>query len=649
VYTVDIDVGGTLTDGLISDGQRVWAVKVDTTPHDLTVCFFDCLREAASQLGFADLRSFLDQVRLIRWSSTISTNVLAERKGPRLGLLGSPGIDDRLYGEAESPAVGWLVSRENIAPVAEPLRRDEVMARVRGLLEQGVRRVCISLRGAYRDPSQEQQIKRWLAEQYPDHYLGAVPALAGTDMVLHPDDQTRTHMALINAYVHTPLAVSLFKAEDQLLHEYGYRRPLYIGHVNGGVARVAKTRGFDTLESGPVFGVLASAYYARRYGHSPVISLDVGGTTAKVGLVVGGQPVLSPRSQLFGIPLQTPWFLLRSISLGGGSVARVVGREVRLGPESMGAYPGPACYGLGGDQATLTDALLVCGLLNPRRFLGGRRELDVQAARAALRQHVAEPLGVAVEEAALRVVDAALAILAGAVRASLAEVDLKPKGTHLYAFGGNGGLLAPSLAARLGLAGMTVFQLGHVFSAFGSSVSDICHVYEEWPDLTVDSPGAREELARRVEAAVGRVKRDLEGEGVSGDARLEVELVVGRGGGVETVRVADPADLAHLSLNGAARVQKVAVRGILPVPHYEPQAEAVRPHQAGPADPRTCLWVSRGSVTTATYTWEALRPGAALAGPAVIEADANTCAVPPGWRVTLDGFGNLAIRPDGKE
>jgi N-methylhydantoinase A/oxoprolinase/acetone carboxylase beta subunit len=96
-------------------------------------------------------------------------------------------------------------------------------------------------------------------------------------------------------------------------------------------------------------------------------------------------------------------------------------------------------------------------------------------------------------------------------------------------------------------------------------------------------------------------------------------------------------------------VQKVAVRGILPVPHYEPQAEAVRPHQAGPADPRTCLWVSRGSVTTATYTWEALRPGAALAGPAVIEADANTCAVPPGWRVTLDGFGNLAIRPDGKE
>lgn len=283
---MDIDIGGTMTDGLFSDGNTLVPVKVETTPHDFTVCFFDCLREGAKNCGYDDLAQFLSQVKVIRWSSTIATNVLAEGKGPKLGLLISEGHASDLYGSLTSPAVPKVIQPEHIVPVSDSLSEEEILLKVRGLLEKGVRRICISLKGAYEDPRAEQRIKSLIEEQFPDHYLGAVPVLLGSDILHHPDDQTRTHLALINSYVHTPLAVSLFKAEDDLMHQYGYRKPVYIGHVNGGVARVAKTKGVDTTESGPVFGLQAAAYFAKQYALDKVITLDVGGTTTKLGLIL---------------------------------------------------------------------------------------------------------------------------------------------------------------------------------------------------------------------------------------------------------------------------------------------------------------------------------------------------------------------------
>jgi len=284
-FAIDIDIGGTLTDGLFSDGEKIVAAKVDTTPHDFTVCFFDCLREGAERLGYEDISNFLADVKVIRWSSTIATNVLAEGKGPKVGLLISEGYYDDLYGKEVSPAIGMVLEPENIVAVNEPLVEDDVLQKIRGLMEQGVRRVCVSLKGSFQNPAAEQNIKQLIQEQFPDHYLGAVPVLLGSDILHHPDDQTRTHLALINSYVHTPLAVALFKAEDELRQQYKYRKPVYIGHVNGGVARVAKTKGVDTTESGPVFGLYAAAYFAKHYGLERVLSLDVGGTTTKIGAI----------------------------------------------------------------------------------------------------------------------------------------------------------------------------------------------------------------------------------------------------------------------------------------------------------------------------------------------------------------------------
>ncbi|MCZ7664773.1 MAG: hypothetical protein M5U22_18450 [Thermoleophilia bacterium] len=370
-FTVDIDTGGTFTDGLFGDGTSSRRAKVDTTPHDLTISLFNCLYAGAVAFGLANVKDLLRGCDIVRWTNTIATNVVAERKGPRVGLFVTQGHERSLYsGNGESPAIGHVVGAENIVGVSQPVDVEDLLVRLKSLLDQGVRRICISLKDGLENSADEAAVKRVFEDQYPDHYLGTIPLLMGSDISKHPDDMTRTHMALLNAYVHGPMAQAMFKAEDDLRHE-GFIKPLLVGHINGGVTRVAKTKPVDTIESGPIFGIHAAAYFAEKYGLPRVVTLDVGGTTAKVGLVQDGRPALTRPADVLGIPLNQPMLSLKSISLGGGTVARVAGGDLTLGPDSMGAYPGPACYDLGGTEATVTDAYLVSGFLDPDYFAGG--------------------------------------------------------------------------------------------------------------------------------------------------------------------------------------------------------------------------------------------------------------------------------------
>ena len=207
MLTVDIDVGGTLTDGIFTMGPTLACVKVDTTPHDLTVCLFECLTQGAAQLGFDDIDSFLESVDLIRWSTTITSNVLAEHRGPRLGLIVTRGHGRDLYGDTlPSPLLGRLVAEAHVMELDPLAPETEIMRAVRSLLEGGVRRICISLSGAERDAGPEIHMKRVIEQQYPDHFLGSVPVLTGSDIARGSDDSTRTGCALINAYTHGALA-----------------------------------------------------------------------------------------------------------------------------------------------------------------------------------------------------------------------------------------------------------------------------------------------------------------------------------------------------------------------------------------------------------------------------------------------------------
>ncbi|MBV9425601.1 MAG: hydantoinase/oxoprolinase family protein [Solirubrobacterales bacterium] len=648
-YTVDIDIGGTLTDGLYSDGRTVTPVKVETTPHDFTVCFFENLKEGARRLGYDDLKNFLAEVAVIRWSATIATNIIAERKGPRIGLLVSAGTGEELYGDGPSAAVGNVISSKNIIALPSDPSEGEMLAAIRDLLAKGVRRIAVSLEGAFEDNATEVAIKNLVDENFPDHYLGAVPLMLGSEICRHPDDQTRTHMALVNSYVHTPLAVALFAAEDRLLGEFGYRRPLYIAHVNGGVARVAKTTAVDTAESSPYFGLNGCAWFARLYGEDKVLALDVGGTTSKLGVVLDGEPIAREHGDLLGVPLKTPWTLMRSEAVGGGSIAKGVDGEVKLGPESQGAFPGPACYDLGGGQATLTDAFVVGGAMNPKRFLGGRRELRVDLAREAIRGAVAEPLGIDVEDAAASIVERGVQIVADAAAEMLAEVGLRPDGFKLFCFGGNGANFAVALADRLGLDQAYAFSLGPVLSAFGSSVAEICHLHEEWPFLDLSTGGVDETVAEILATGLSKVLRDLEGERLPvADARFECDLTVVRDGRPERHELpSDPGAargvVASLGPAGGI-VDRVCVRGLSPVPRFEPTPEPVKEHLAEPAGTRAAA-----GREVKVLTWESLAPGAQANGPAVLESETNSCAIPAGWSVQIDGFGNALLRRAGQE
>jgi acetophenone carboxylase len=655
MWTVDIDVGGTLTDGLFTSGDNSVCVKVDTTPHDLTLCLLDCLSQGAAKLDFADAVAFLEEVELIRWSTTITSNVLAELHGPRIGVLVSQGHEKDLYGgEAHSAVLNRLLTERDVIGMKDSQSETEVMNAARFLLENGVRRICISLKGGHRHPERELALKRIIDSQYPDHFLGSVPVLAGSDISKSSDDRTRTFCAVINAYTHGALAATLFKAEDELRQTSRYAGVFLVSHINGGVAGIAKTRAIDTIESGPVLGIIGSAHLAKLHGLKNVAALDVGGTTAKFSVLADGEPIYRKPSDLFGIPIDVSLPYLRSIALGGGSVVKPLDAKkdpaVQLGPESMGSYPGPACYGLGGERPTLTDAFVTAGLINPDYFLGGTKQIDRELARKTIEEAVARPLGLPVEETCKRIISRAFEIVAQMIANSQGELGKDLSKHTLFAYGGNGGLFACGVAEKTGLNAVQVFALGPVFSAFGSSVSDICHVYER----IVPEPEISETSVSRIRQLLEEMKaegtQDLLGEGIRPE-KLSYTMEF------EVARHAAPLACPEAALGSAKELEKalrsagapagaisldllrLRVKKEMPKPRLAERALQGADSAHARLGKRAVSWGS-GKGEAQIYRWELLQPGNRVEGCAVLEGVNTTYFIPDGWVMTLDGYGN---------
>ncbi|MEQ8233740.1 MAG: hydantoinase/oxoprolinase family protein [Gammaproteobacteria bacterium] len=635
MYCVDVDTGGTMTDTLVSGGAEPLLIKVESTPHDVTVSFLASLERAAALLGHANLAAFLDEVRLIRWTSTITSNVLAERKGPKLGLIVSPGHERSLYADdaaATAAVMPGLIRPEHVTSLADGAGRAEIVAVLKHLIDQGIRRVNISLAGAFPDGAREQAILAIIGEQFPDHFLGSVPALAGSEMLMQPDDMSRTFYALINAYVHNALANSLFKAEDAVKVEHGWRGDILVGHLNGGVARIGKTKAVDTIESGPLFGTHASAHVAASGGVARALAMDIGGTTGKASAIGDGRIEMRAEGHIFGIPVRTPMPVLRSNALGGGSIARVVDGAVTLGPESMGAAPGPACYGLGGGNATLTDALVTAGLISPTAFLDGRRVLDGERARAVLAEQVGTPLGATVEAAALAVVARAVAMMAELARDTAAEVGWRElHDVELFAFGGNGPLFGTAVAEALGISRVRLFALGTVFSAYGSAISDVLHVYERG---LVDSVDAATLVAAGT-TLLRQARRDLAGEGFDADAASYTWTVqndarerVTASGTLEDVAAALCEGLSGASL---LRLDARFSIGQVSLPARAPAAAPSRHGERAS---------SFGVENRLPVYQHATLAGHVIEGPCVVDGGTFTWLVGAGWRLDVDARGD---------
>ena len=665
MWIVDIDVGGTLTDGIFTNGEQVLSAKVDTTPHDLTVCLFDCLAQGAAKLGFADTLEFLEHVDLIRWSTTITSNVLAELRGPRIGLLVSKNHERDLYGaEPQSSILNRLLADKDIIGLNGAFDGAQVTNAARTLLEGGVRRICVSLKDSHRNPAAELEVKSAIDLQYPDHFLGSVPVLAGSDISKSSDDRTRTYCAVINAYTHGALAATLFKAEDELRQSSQYAGTFLVSHINGGVAGIAKTKAIDTIESGPILGIHASVFFAQLYSLKDVVAMDIGGTTAKISVLKKGLPINRKPSDFFGIPVEISLPDLRSIALGGGSVVKLRGAgnpRIELGPESMGSFPGPACYALGGDQPTLTDAFVTAGLINPEFFLGGAKPLDRALAQSVIENQVAKPMNISVDEACRLIISRAFELVADLIATAAKDLKQDLAKHTLFAYGGNGSLFACGVAEKAGIKNVQLFALGPVFSAFGSSVSDICHVYERGLAQIATSDERASSLRTILEDIKAEGIKDLLGEGIKpGGLTYEIEIEAS-GSARNSIAIpcsesilANPKELqtALVSAFGSGasssakdislELMRVRVKKPMSKPHVAERALKSEDSSHAKTGTRKILGGS-SSGDAQVYRWEALEPGNRVLGPAILEGINTTYFVPEGWTMFVDRFGNGAL------
>jgi N-methylhydantoinase A/acetophenone carboxylase len=661
-FVMSIDTGGTFTDGFVSDGERTAQVKVDTTPQDLTIGFQACIEAGAGAVGH-DVAEFLGALSRIHFSSTIATNTIVERRGAGVGLIVTSGAESRLYGsDAQARALSSLLENELVRGVPEevdsagvviaPPQASDLEAAVRELLERGVRLLVVSFANAHLNPANELAARDIIDRSYPRHYLGAVPLMVGSRVSLAADDHGRTATAVVNAYLHPNLVRALYLAEDRA-RAGGLTRPLLIVCTDGSTSRVAKTRAIDTYDSGPTAGVLGAGYVARTLGAETVCTFDVGGTTTDVSLLSGGSVPASELTEVGELVIPHPSVPLRSFGLGGGSlIALDAGGELRVGPRSAGASPGPACFGLGGDTLTPTDVWLLLGYLEPGEFLGGRRQLDAAPARAVAAK-LAEQLGAGttIEDALLQAKAAIRRELSEHLRAWAAHHPAlgasDPASRWLFSYGGGGGLLCVEAAGALGIQRVVVFPHSSVFSAFGAGLLPIAHSYQTVVPSGADCAATAVAVARLADNA----RRDLRAEGVRALERVDATLTLGADR-AQTLTLAELLG-AQETLAPADHRPSVALRvGLdVSVPH-EVAVEMItaedRSASATRGQARRVL-SAEGAITVPVHGGLG-DPGAApVRGPAFLQAPDTTIFVPGDWSVTFtpQGYGILSQEDQG--
>jgi len=500
-YSVGIDMGGTFTDGYFSDGEQAKVAKVPTTHFDLTRSVMACLAEGAEAFD-ASPEDFLAGIDLFRLATTIGTNAVVTGTGDPVGLMVEAGAEKSLYGPSEpAPALGVFVRPEQVAGVDPEAAAEEVLALCRDLVRQGVRQTVVSLRTQHRDA--EAGLRELVRDRYPVHYLRSMPLTLGWETADVEDDDLRTSTAVLNAYLSRPMAKLLYRTEG-LLQQAGLTVPLLAARSDGTFSRMPRTTAISTYSSGPAAGLGLAAVVARDHGDAAVVAFDMGGTTLDLGLVRNGTYEVDQGPEIRGVRVSLPVPGIVSVGLGGSSIAsRSNSGTVTVGPASVGAVPGPAAFGRGGTEPTLTDADVVAGLLADGQELPGDIVLDAASASAAL-----APLADGDAAAAARLVhEAAHAKAASAIGDLLSRSGIGPAEVTLYAFGGAGGLHAGAIADLAGIGRVRSFAAGGVFSARGVAEAAVEQRYE----AVVESDDDPVEVIDQLGA---RCRLDLESEGL---------------------------------------------------------------------------------------------------------------------------------------
>ncbi len=674
-YWLGIDIGGTFTDFTLYDTEthHVTGLKVASTPPHFARAVEDGLDRLAGEH-----RIDPGAIDVVVHGTTIAVNTLIQRTGARLGLLVTEGFRDvleiqrlrlpnplDLYGNRPEP----LIPRARVAEIRERLRAggqvdtalDEatVTTAARQLAEQGVEGLVISFIHAYRDASHERRARALAETAAP-----GVPVSASHEVWPEAREYERTALAVMNAYVQ-PKVRRYLEGFEAALTARGVPAVPYVTKSNGGIMPVAAARSetVSTLLSGPASGVIGAAHVATAAGLGNLITLDVGGTSADIAVVEDGRPRYSTAEHIGGIPVMMPVVGVTAIGAGGGSVAWVDEVGVpKVGPQSTGASPGPACYGRGGKDATLSDAFLVCGFLDPDRFLGGRMRLDRTLGEEAV-QRFADRLGMSLHEAAESVVRVAVSNMYAAFTKMLSRAGVDPRDFALVAFGGAGPLVGSLLARDVGIPTVFVPRSPGTLCALGAITTDILN------DAVRTVHGRLDALDL---PALAREQRALEALLLAwvDEHRIAVESVAFRHGADmryvgQSYEIEVPVDPEWLAANEQRRLLeafhrahervfghadphapvevvnlRVQLRGVRP---RIPLVEVAAGTGAVPTGVRR-VWLDGRPAQAQVYERASLGGGDRVVGPAIVEQADTTVLVPAGDVAMVDRFGNLLIR-----
>ncbi len=629
---INIDNGGTLTDICVWKDGEITFSKTLTTPHDLSECLFTGVEKASATLyGEADIERLLHDTQHIRYSTTQGTNALVERRGPMIGILTTiPGLRASMEtSESERELFAGLVSDRILTIDMTAIEEDiafDVVQQVNRLTTLGAARVVV----VGEDHEQERQLRHVLLRKFPRHLLGSIPLIYSWELAGDRDHPRRVWSCVLNSFLHPTMERFLYGAERRL-KEYRVANPLLVYRNDGASSRVAKSVALKTYSSGPRGGLEGTAALARVYGLDHTLMMDIGGTTTDVGVVDADRVVTNRRGTIRGVPISYPMSDVHSKGVGGSSVITVVGGRITVGPRSVGAAPGPACFGFGGKDATITDVNLLLGILDPDTYLEGTLRLDPERSRAVITETVAEPLGISLEEALVRMEEAYFEALSGAF-AHLVQPD-----TTLAAFGGAGPMSAAGAARRAGVRQVLIPRTAAVFSALGISFSDVGKTYEVGvPESTTESASAT------FDQLLVRAERDMFQEGYAlEDCVTAWEYTVEEADGS---LVASGPYARGQAIDYPDRQVSLSLTVTAPLPHPEYAADTAVPSLSAAVSGTRAV---RSSATTvdelAVHVLDELTPGSAGTGPAIVEGPFFTARILPGWSFRVTAAGDLIL------
>lgn len=677
-YRLAVDIGGTFVDAVAFDvTSGTWRLeKSFTIPGNEAAG----VEAALHRLGLdgSAVASFIH-------GTTLGLNTVLERKGARTGILTNAGFEDifemgrysrersQMYSldyDTPPPLVPRRIrlgipGRMNAAgQELRPLDEDAVRAAVRRLVDEWrVESVAVCYLHAYKNPAHEQRTKEIIRAEWP-----GLAVSISSDIVREYREYERTSTTVVNAYVQ-PIFRRYIGALERALEREKFAGSFYITRSGGGalLAHDAADVPVHTIFSGPAGGLIGAARLSEVIGRNDLIAVDIGGTSTDACVVRGGTAALKYQASLERLPLMIPVYDISTIGAGGGSIARVEGGLLKVGPQSAGAEPGPICYGRGGTQPTFTDAAVLLGYIDPSYFLGGELRLDADAAQRGMLRHVAEPLGLTVTEAARGVFDVLLARTVSAIREITVEQGLDPREFDMLAFGGAGPLFVPLVGREMGVRDVIVPQAPSVFSAWGMLMTDLVQEYAQTLVGLLEDVGTEQlhEIAADLET---KARMDLVRGGFGGDNQaieraaalryfgqehtLEVPLHAGddlpalcrRFDELHRARYGhamdDPVQLVHLRVRGIGRN---------PRPRLQTIAEREKRESLALRSRRRAFCFARRELTEfAVYDRAMLRAGDILHGPAIVEEPTTTLVLHSDQQAGVDRYGHLFIGHGGR-